>query len=136
MIAVADREPFAEPIFHVHYQDLVGDPLRVLRDLYRHFDMALDTATEARVTRMLEGAPNGGYGANRYRFDTYGFDRVQLQRRFAPYIARFGIATPLSGRTVELSRHVLPVNAVLRRPAARGGSQRLSPSANILVENE
>jgi hypothetical protein len=134
MIAAADRKPFAEPIFHVHYQELVGDPLRVLGKLYRHFGMALDTTTESRATRMLEKAPNGGYGANRYRFDTYGFDRAQLQRRFAPYIARFGIAMPLRDCTVELSRQVILLNAGLGRPASCGGANAVA--MNIFAETE
>jgi hypothetical protein len=103
MIAAADREPFAKPIFHIHYHDLIGDPLRVIGELYRHFDMSLDTETVARIVRMVEEKPNGGYGANRYSFDTYGLDRALLVRRFAPYIARFAIQTTPHRRATEYS---------------------------------
>ena len=37
MIDAADREPFAEPIFHIRHRDLVGDPLGTIKNLYRHF---------------------------------------------------------------------------------------------------
>ena len=45
------------------------------------------------------------YGANRYDFDTYGFDRTRLQERFAPYLARFGVPQPSRERTIEFSRN-------------------------------
>jgi hypothetical protein len=104
MIAGADQEPFREPIFHIHYRDLVGDPLRVLTELYHHFGMVLEQETVNRIIRMLEEAPNGGYGANRYSPETYGLDQARLRRRFSPYIDRFAIPTSSRGRTVEFSR--------------------------------
>src|SRR5262249_17538096 len=53
MIAVADGEPFAEPICHIQYRDLVDDTLGALEELYRHFDLGLERETVTRVTRML-----------------------------------------------------------------------------------
>jgi hypothetical protein len=107
MIGVADREPFAEPICHIQFRDLVGDTFSVLEDLYRHFNLVLESETVARVTRMLEQAPRAGYGANRYSFDTYGFDRKRLQQRFAPYVERFAIPTTRRPYFVEFSRRAV-----------------------------
>jgi hypothetical protein len=91
MIAAANQNPFAEPIFHVQYHDLVSDTIRVVGRLYDHFGLPLEPVTVARIRQILEEEPNGGYGVNRYDFDTYGFDRQRLQERFAPYASRFGI---------------------------------------------
>ena len=102
MVATANREPFAEPIFHIQYQDLIGDSLQVLDELYRHFKLTLAPDTKARVAQMLAEESRGGYGANRYSFDTYGFDHARLQRRFAPYVERFGIPASTRQRAAEM----------------------------------
>jgi len=107
MMAVADQEPFAEPICHINFHELIGDTIRVLDELYRHFDLILEPETVARVIRMLEQAPRAGYGDNRYSFDTYGFDRGRLQRRFAPYVERFGVLTARRQRFVEFSQRAV-----------------------------
>jgi hypothetical protein len=93
MIHTADEDPFAEPIFHVHHHDLVRNPVATVAALYRHFGRDMDDAFAARIGRRVEEVPNGGYGANQYRFDTYGIDPDLLRERFAPYMARFSIVT-------------------------------------------
>lgn len=92
MIRAADKEPFAEPIFHIHYRDLVSQPLEAVKGLYGHFGLTLNPDTAARIDRMVEVSPNGGYGANRYDFETYQIDAVAARERFAPYMARFRVA--------------------------------------------
>jgi hypothetical protein len=104
MIAVADSEPFAEPICHIQYRDLVDDTLGVLEELYRHFNIVLACETVTRVTRMLEQSPRAGYGNNRYSLETYGFDQRSLQRRFAPYVERFAVPTIRQQNLAEFSR--------------------------------
>ncbi|HEX6842370.1 MAG TPA: sulfotransferase [Stellaceae bacterium] len=91
IVEAADREPFAEPIHHIHYRDLVGDPLGTVERLYRHFGLTLGTRAAARITRLTAASPDGGYGANHYRFETFDIDPVAARERFAPYLARFAI---------------------------------------------
>ena len=38
-------------------------------------------------------APNGGYGANRYRPEEFGIDPERERERASLYTARFGVAT-------------------------------------------
>ena len=91
MIDAADREPFAEPIFHIRHRDLVGDPLGTIKNLYRHFGLTLDAAAATRIERLVASSPNGGYGTNHYRFDTFEIDPVVARERFGPYLTRFDI---------------------------------------------
>ena len=91
MIRAADQEPFAEPIFHIHHRDLVKDPLGTVRALYGHFGLTLDPGAASRIGRLVTENPNGGYGANRYRFDTYQIDPGAARESFAPYMARFEV---------------------------------------------
>lgn len=96
MIAAADRQPFAEPIFHVHHRDLVNNPLGAVEALYRHFGLSLPAAAAVRIARLVEANPNGGYATNHYRFEDYGLDAAAERERYAHYMARFDIA-PESG---------------------------------------
>jgi hypothetical protein len=38
-------------------------------------------------------APNGGYGANRYRPEEFGIDPEPERERASAYVERFGIAS-------------------------------------------
>jgi hypothetical protein len=113
MIRAADDEPFAEPICHIHYRDLVGDPVGTVARLYRHFGMTFAPAAAQRIGQAVAASPNGGYGANRYHFDTYQIDRGAARERFAAYMTRFDIATakdttegtPRSNWAAPLLRH-------------------------------
>jgi Sulfotransferase family len=91
MIAAADDERFMEPIFHIHYLNLVNDPLGTVTALYRHFGRALDPAAAAHISQLVEAKPNGGYGTRRSRLEDYGLDAATERRRYARYMERFGI---------------------------------------------
>ena len=91
MIEAADEERFEEPILHIHYLDLVRDPLETVATLYRHFGRTLDASAAARISRLVEAKPNGGYGTHRSRLEEYGLDPVVERERYARYMERFGI---------------------------------------------
>jgi hypothetical protein len=105
MIAAADKEGFAKPIFHVHYTDLVHDPVGTVAGLYRHFGQVLDPDAAARIGRRVAANPNGGYRGRRARLEDYGLDPAREHERFARYMTRFGIP-PEQGR--RLSGRVRP----------------------------
>ena len=125
MIQAADSEPFAETIFHLQYHEFVREPLSAVRRLYRHFGMTLDSGTAARIGAMVQAQPNGGYGANQHRFDTYHIDPDEARQRFAPYMARFGIASETrpswQARYPDLRS---PASAVARRYRGLRGGER------------
>jgi hypothetical protein len=91
MIAAAQQQRFAEPIFHVHYLDLVNDPVGTVAALYRHFGDPLQPEAAARIGRLIAAKPNGGYGAHGSRLEEYGLDSALERERFARYMAHFGI---------------------------------------------
>jgi len=91
MIEAADEEQFEEPILHIHYLNLVSDPLETVATLYRHFGRALDPHTAARIGRLVEAKPNGGYGTRRSHLEEYGLDPIAERERYARYVERFGI---------------------------------------------
>ena len=91
MIAAAREQRFAEPIFHVHYLELVADPVGSVAALYRHFGETLDPDAASRIGRLVEAKPNGGYGAHGSRLEDYGLDAALERERYARYMAHFGI---------------------------------------------
>jgi Sulfotransferase family len=103
MIDAADHEPFADPIFHLHYRDLISDPLDAIERLYRHFGLTLDAAVATRIKRLTASNPNGGYGVNHYRFDTFEINPVVAHERFAHYITRFDIDHEPGGKLHDCS---------------------------------
>jgi Sulfotransferase family len=91
MIAAADEPCFEVPILHIHYLNLVNDPLGTVAGLYRHFGRVLDPRTASRIGRLVEAKPNGGYGVRRSRLEEYGLDPALERDRYAGYMRRFGV---------------------------------------------
>jgi hypothetical protein len=98
MMQAADDEPFAEPIFHIRYPDLVGDPAGTVEALYRHFGLTLGAEIKARITRILERTPDGGYGRNQFDPDAYGVDFASVRSDFAAYSSKFGVTSSSAQR--------------------------------------
>jgi hypothetical protein len=91
MIRACQQGGFAEPICHVHYLELIADPLRTLTYVYRHFGLELDNATAGRVSRAVASHPNGGYGHHAYRFEDHGLDPQAEAEKFEAYMKSFDI---------------------------------------------
>jgi hypothetical protein len=104
MIAAAQEQRFEEPIFHVHYVDLVTDPVGTVAALYRHFGGNLNAGAAARIGQLVEAKPNGGYGAHHSRLEEYGLDAGLERERFARYMAHFGIQPELGKRSSRAAK--------------------------------
>jgi len=91
MIAASNDVGFNEPICHVHYLDIVSDPVGTVDAVYRHFGLPLPTATAQAMQRVVATQPNGGYGPHTYRFEDHGLDPETEQEKFRPYLLHFGI---------------------------------------------
>ncbi len=104
MIAAADEQRYARPIFQLHYADLVADPPGTVAALYRHFGHVLAADAATRISRRIAAQPNGGYGGRRARLEDYGLDPAGEHERYARYMARFGIAPEQGRRSPRPSR--------------------------------
>jgi Sulfotransferase family len=101
MIAAAQEQNFAEAIFHVHYLELIDDPVGTVSALYRHFGEALQLEAAARIGRLVEAKANGGYGTHRSRLEDYGLDAALERERYARYMAHFGVQSEPRRRPPE-----------------------------------
>ncbi len=91
MIQADAENRFAEPICHVHYLDLISDPVSTVESVYCHFGLALTQDMAARMARLVAARPNGGYGQHLYRFEDHGLDAGTERDRFRGYMIHFGI---------------------------------------------
>jgi hypothetical protein len=99
MIAATTDQEFVEPIFHVHYLELVKNPVSTVAALYRHFGDALTADAADRIGRLVEAKPNGGYGVHGSRLEEYGLDAVLERERYARYMTHFAIRPELGDRS-------------------------------------
>jgi hypothetical protein len=104
MIAAAQEQRFSKPIFHVHYLDLVRDPVDTVAALYKHFGDTLQPDAAARIGRLVEAKPNGGYGVHGSRLEEYGLDAALERERYARYMAHFGIQPEARGRSAKSAK--------------------------------
>jgi sulfotransferase family protein len=117
MIAATQRQPFAEPILHVHYADLARDPLGTVAAIYRHFGTELAPPAADAIRRLAATRPNSGYGARRYQFAEHGLDAARERERYARYTAHFGIRPEVEIGTAGSAGPA----AIVARPSAAPG---------------
>jgi hypothetical protein len=73
------------------YAELLRDPMAVVRQIYRHFDMELTNETETAMRCFLAKNPQNRHGAHRYSLEDFGLDRESERRSFEFYTDFFGI---------------------------------------------
>jgi Sulfotransferase family len=95
MVELADDPafPLRSRIAHVKYSSLVADPVGTIARIYDAFGLELSQGAREAMTAKVARAPNGGYGANRYRPEEFGIDPERERERASTYIERFAIAS-------------------------------------------
>jgi hypothetical protein len=91
MIAAGENAGFAQPICHVHYLDLIADPLATVEAVYRHSGMEMTMATAGNISDALAAHPDGGYGPRNYAFADHGLDGAMERDKFRGYMTHFGV---------------------------------------------
>jgi hypothetical protein len=109
MIAAADDGSFVPPVFHIHYRNLVADPLGTVAALYRHFGRSLGPIAADRISRLVAAKPNGGYGARRSSLEEYGLDPALERERYAQYMGHFEIRPEREGRPSQTDKTSVPL---------------------------
>jgi hypothetical protein len=85
--ASARREEPPGRSYDVPYNDLVRDPLDMVRRIYRHFDRPLAPETERGAEEWLRAHPQNLFGKHRYDLEEYGLSPEAVRERFADYSA-------------------------------------------------
>jgi hypothetical protein len=99
--AMAVRDQLADEarFYDLHYNDLVADPVAAIADVHAHFGIPFDDETERRIAEFQDDNPQDKHGRHTYTPEQYGLSADLLRRRFAPYMARFGVEQDRPRRT-------------------------------------
>src|SRR5690606_12969633 len=87
-----DRMGADDRIHDVDFRELVRDPVGVVRDVTRRFDLAWAEDPEVVVQRVLDERRKDKRGAHRYDGAFYGLDRSTFYERFGAYVDRCDLA--------------------------------------------
>jgi hypothetical protein len=78
---------------HLHYDDLMADPLGTVRDLYRSFGDDVGDLHARRMQAFLEDRPKDAFGHHRYDPADFGWTYAGLAEEFSDYTERYHIRT-------------------------------------------
>lgn len=80
-------------LFDFSYDELMANPIALVKRIYRHFDLPLSDKAEEQMREYLEQNPEDKHGKPRYHFMTTGLRLDEERRRFRDYQEFFNIAT-------------------------------------------
>ena len=81
----------SDRFFHLHYAELMRDPIGQMRDLYRWAGDDLSDPTQEAMRGWLKSNPQDRFGSQPYSLDEFGLSRADLDPLFADYVSAFGI---------------------------------------------
>jgi hypothetical protein len=88
---MADAAAGSDSILHLHYNQLVADPIKTVASLCRHCGLAFDDGIRQRMERWLARAQHDESARRNYRLAAFGLDAQVLRRQFARYSDTFAI---------------------------------------------
>jgi hypothetical protein len=77
---------------HVHYDELLVDPVEAVRGLYRSVGEEVSELHARRMQAFLDQRPQDAHGRHAYDPADFGWTYAGLADEFAPYTARYGIS--------------------------------------------
>lgn len=77
-------------ILHLHYRQVVADPLGAAEKVYRHCGLEFGSAARAGMQAWL-GASRGRYRRRRYDLEEFGLDPARLREGFARYMEAYAV---------------------------------------------
>ncbi len=78
---------------HLHYEDLLADPVDAVRGLYAAFDEEVSDLHARRMRAFLEQRPQDAFGRHVYDPTDFGWSYAGLAEEFAGYTERYGVRT-------------------------------------------
>lgn len=80
-----------DPFYHLHYADLVRDPIAQMRKLYAWLGDDYSAAAETGMQEWLRKNPQGKFGRHAYGLDEFGLSKEKLMPYFEDYLQRFAV---------------------------------------------
>lgn len=90
------RQHGPDAIHHIHYADVMRDPVGTMRGIYERFDETFTPEAEAAMRAWLAGNRQGKHGKHDYALEEYGLTRQGVLDHYAGYIERYRIPVKAS----------------------------------------
>jgi hypothetical protein len=78
-------------ILHLHYKQIISEPLAAVSALFRHAGLALSEEAKVRMGGWLSRMGDDGSPRRDYSLASFGLDPDRLRAQFRPYMDAFGI---------------------------------------------
>jgi hypothetical protein len=78
-------------IHHLHYAEMMRDPLAQMRKLYDWLGDALSPKLEAAMREWIGANPQGKFGVHAYGLERFGLTVEMLRPHFEPYVSRYHV---------------------------------------------
>ena len=80
-----------DPFYHLHYNDLLKNPIDQMKKLYAWLDEPFTAEAQAGMKAWLSDNPQGRFGSHSYSLEKYGLSKEKLAPYFEDYLKRFDI---------------------------------------------
>lgn len=80
-------------IIHVHYADMIRDPIGTVRQVYQALGDDFTPAAEAGIGAWVADNPQGKFGKHEYKLAEFGLSQTTLEPMFDRYLNRYNIET-------------------------------------------
>jgi hypothetical protein len=77
--------------YHVHYEDLMADPMGTVEKIYASFDETPGSLHQRRMAAWLQHRPQHAFGKHGHDAKDFGWTLDNLQERYSDYRQRYGI---------------------------------------------
>lgn len=81
----------AERFYDVNYTDLIQDPIRTIRQIYKYFGYQFNNELEQNLNRWMGENPQHKYGVHSYSLEQFGLKPKEINRKFASYCQKFNL---------------------------------------------
>lgn len=81
-------------IFDCIYEEFFADPIALVRNIYKKFNLTYTVEFEERMKIYLKNNQQGKYGRHKYSLEEYGFDAEHLYQEYREYMDHFGFRIP------------------------------------------
>ena len=76
-------------MFLANYKEMAADPLKMIQQIYNHFNIPITKEAEINFKKYIEEHPQNKHGKHSYPLEQYGLTVDDLHREMAPYAAYF-----------------------------------------------
>ena len=80
----------AERFVDVSFEAICADPIEVVGEIYRHFDITFSDDARLGMEQYLRQRPRDLYGVHRYSAGEFGLDAAGERAHYTAYLERYG----------------------------------------------